>query len=455
MFLAALAASVVAPSIAQPVVQGVVNAASYSGALAPGDWAAIFGVQLAPATLSAQSVPLPYKLGEVSVTVGGLAAPLSFVSARQINVVIPFETPLGAQVPVVVTTALGASAPLDIAVARNAPALFTRNMQGDGPALAFDPNFQPLTSVGSNAMILYAAGLGPTDPAPASSASGGKATEPLNRITDQLQVLIGELPCTVAFAGLAPGWPGVYQVNVIPPPNPQSNRLYLSMNGVLSNITTLPIPVGTNVSNVIGSIDGMYPASGSFAADAGNKATSGSVSISELLIAAAVNVSFDILPGAKPFTVRAVSPAGNEVFQIDPVHGTWQAEAITPWTAPRDGDFSRTGPQVYDLLTGQPFPGNVVPISRLDPIALRATLRLPPPNSDPSPPVPSPNGSVIFGGTLSATGHFSIGPNYLPGPYFGGFLNIGLPPASKQTAQFLLFVDGMLVASNDVPYGVD
>jgi len=33
MFLAALAASVVPPSIAQPVVQGVVNAASYSGAL--------------------------------------------------------------------------------------------------------------------------------------------------------------------------------------------------------------------------------------------------------------------------------------------------------------------------------------------------------------------------------------------------------------------------------------
>jgi hypothetical protein len=117
--------------------------------------------------------------------------------------------------------------------------------------------------------------------------------------------------------------------------------------------------------------------------------------------------------------------------------------------------FLPAGPQVYDLLTGQPFPGNVVPISRLDPIALRATVRLPLPNSDPSPPVPSPNGSVIFGGTLSAAGHFSIGPNYLPGRYFGGFLNIGLPPASKQTAQFLLFVDGMLVASNDVPYGVD
>jgi uncharacterized protein (TIGR03437 family) len=454
LFLAALAASAGTSSTAQPVVQGVLNAASYSGTLAPGAWAAIFGQRLAPTTVTAQAIPLPYTLGQVSVTVGGLAAPLGFVSAGQINIVIPFETPRGAEVPVVVTTAEGASAPLDVVVVRDAPALFTANQQGTGPALAFDANFQPLTSVGSKAIILYAAGLGPTDPPSASSASGGAATEPLNRITDQLQALIGELPCTVAFAGLAPGWPGVYQLNVIPPANPQSNRVYLSMNGVLSNTATLPIPVGTNVTNVIGSIDGMYPASGSFAADAGNKATSGPVSISALLTAAEVTVNFDILPGAKPFTVRAVSPAGNEVFQIDPVSGTWRAEAITPWEAPRVGDFSRTGLQVYDLESRQPFPANVVPIHRLDPIALSATLRLPIPNSDPTPPLASPNGTVTFAGTLPKDGHFSIGPNYLPGPYFGGFLDIGLAPVSTQTAQFLLFVDGMLVASKDVPYDV-
>jgi outer membrane receptor protein involved in Fe transport len=43
---------------------------------------------------------------------------------------------------------------------------------------------------------------------------------------------------------------------------------------------------------------------------------------------------------------------------------------IVPTAAQRRGDFSG-GAAVRDPLTGQPFPGNVIPASRLDPIALR------------------------------------------------------------------------------------
>ena len=130
---------------------------------------------------------------------------------------------------------------MNITLVRNAPALFTQNAQGTGMAIAFNANFQPITSLGSDVIILYAAGLGPTNPPPASSAQGGASAEPLNRVADQVQVFLGEVPCQVQFAGLAPGFPGIYQLNVIPPAAPASNRLYIVENDVTSNVTTLPV----------------------------------------------------------------------------------------------------------------------------------------------------------------------------------------------------------------------
>src|SRR5689334_4361432 len=71
-------------------IAAVLNGASYSTSLAPGTWAAIFGSNLAGSTATAQSVPLPSKLGDVTVTVGGIAAPLLYVSAGQVNALIPY-----------------------------------------------------------------------------------------------------------------------------------------------------------------------------------------------------------------------------------------------------------------------------------------------------------------------------------------------------------------------------
>jgi uncharacterized protein (TIGR03437 family) len=454
----ALTFTVSAASLVEPVVQSVLNAASYTNALAPGTWAAIFGTQLAVSTASAQTAPLPLTLAEVkSVTVGGVPAPLSYVSPGQINFVVPFEAALGASVPVVVTTSDGASAPVNITLVRNAPALFTQNAQGTGMADAFNANFQPVTSVGSDVIILYGVGLGPTNPPPASSAQGGASAEPLNRVVDQVQVFIGEVPCQVQFAGLAPGFPGIYQLNVIPPAAPASNRLYIAENGATSNVTTLPIPVGTNVTNVQGSIDGLYPASGMYAVEDGNKPTGGPVSFSEMLNAGAATVSFDIRPSAQPFTVMAVGPGATAVLQIDPAGGTWQGYVTSPTAIARAGNFNLYSFVVYDLLSGTPFPGNIIPLSRFDPIETQAANLLPLPNAFPT--TPSPNATSVYASRpLMQSGHFSIGSGQasddLSNLYFGGFVNIGQPPPSTQTAEFLLFVDGMLVATRDISYQV-
>jgi uncharacterized protein (TIGR03437 family) len=442
----------------QPVVQSVLNAASYTHALAPGTWAVIFGTKLAVSTASAQTVPLPLTLAEVrSVTVGNVQAPLSYVSPGQINFVVPFEAVPGASIPVVVTTSDGASTPVNITLVRNAPALFTQNSQGTGTAIALNASFQPIASLGSDAIILYGVGLGPTNPAPASSTQGGASAEPFNRVVDQLQVFIGEVPCQVQFAGLAPGFPGIYQLNVIPPPAPASSRLYIVENGAISNVATLPIQASANVTNVRGSIDGLYPASGTYAVLSGNKPTNGPVTFSEMLNAGAATLSFDIQPNSQPFTVAAVGPGSSAVLQIDPTAGTWQGYITSPTAIARLGDFSGSGIVVYDLLSGAPFPANIIPVSRFDPIAFQAASLLPIPNVFPT--TPSPNATFAYASRpLKRSGHFSIGSGQesddLSSLFFGAFVNIGHGPPSNQTAQFLLFVDGVLVATKDVSYPV-
>ena len=101
--------------LAQPAVSAVLNAASYHATLAPGGWAVIYGTNLAPAEATAAGVPLPKSLGNVSVTVGGVQAPLLYVSPTQVNALIPFEVALPSNsvlpVPVSVTTPQGASPP--------------------------------------------------------------------------------------------------------------------------------------------------------------------------------------------------------------------------------------------------------------------------------------------------------------------------------------------------------
>ena len=99
------------------------------------------------------------------MTIGGKAAPLSYVSPTQVNALVPFEAASlsgtqKATVPVIVTTPSGASPAFNVTLTRNAPAIFTKNGAGTGNALVFDAYFQPVSAVGAGAIVIYAIGLG-------------------------------------------------------------------------------------------------------------------------------------------------------------------------------------------------------------------------------------------------------------------------------------------------------
>ncbi len=214
-----------APAIAKG---GVLNAADGSTAIAPGTLVSIYGMSLAPGTKVAPSIPLPSSLNGVSVEVQDGSkvsnAPLWFVSAGQINALMPFG--VGSAVNLRVRTAGGDSAWAPVTIVSRAPRLFTKTMDGKGEPLVFHSDYTAVSAAApakaGEYLFCYANGLGAVDPEITSGAGGGddSAAAPLNRVTDDMTILIGSMAVKPVFAGLAPYFVGVYQLNFQVPDTP-------------------------------------------------------------------------------------------------------------------------------------------------------------------------------------------------------------------------------------------
>jgi uncharacterized protein (TIGR03437 family) len=217
-----LASSFLVPVQAQQI-SAVVSAASDQPVISPNSLATIFGANLAPAAASAQvgaSGALPAALGGTTVSIGGKSAPLLYVSPQQINFLVPADTPLG-QANVSVQTSTSSSAVTGSAsVALVSPGLFTipclrpsRGAVQNGVTYSLEP-FQTLTQQNPIAdkrtrLSLFGTGL-------RYAGSGGANVA--NAITIQATDSLGAThTLSVEYAGPAPIYPGLDQVNVVLP----------------------------------------------------------------------------------------------------------------------------------------------------------------------------------------------------------------------------------------------
>jgi len=203
---------------------GIVSAANYAPAptpLAPGALVSLFGWNLAEAPAAASAPPLPHELAGVRVLVGGIEAPLISVTpgqeADQINFQVPVEAAAWSYTDVVVLSGGVFSAPEGIAIAPAVPALFTRNRQGTGVLASLHSDFTEITperpARAGEIVLLYATALGEVSPAQQS----GRAPAALSRLIAPARVLIAGREARADFIGLAPGFAGLYQINVTVP----------------------------------------------------------------------------------------------------------------------------------------------------------------------------------------------------------------------------------------------
>jgi len=199
----------------------VVNSASGSRLVSPGSLVTIRGSNLAlPA--QAEATPLPRSLGGICVTANGTPIPLITTAPTQIEAQLPRELPPGRITLTVRSTRLGVSSPgVQVTVTSTGPGMFSMDI-GDGQQRAtlfhavdgalVIPDYP---ADRDEVVVLYATGLGPVD----SFVPSGEVnpSEPLAITTETIQVTIGGLPYPVLWSGLAPGFVGVYQINLYVP----------------------------------------------------------------------------------------------------------------------------------------------------------------------------------------------------------------------------------------------
>jgi len=185
---------------------GTVNAAPNAGALvSPGSLVSVYGLGLGEVIALAESVPLPTALAGVSIVINGFSAPLLFVSPGQVNIQVPWEIVPG-NVPV---TALVNGVPgstVTATVGPVSPGIFAV-VHADGALVS------PQRPAGADdVLVIYANGLGSVD---GEVPTGGRT--PLDRLYQTVEPAtstIGGQQAVVLFSGLAPGFVGLYQLNL-------------------------------------------------------------------------------------------------------------------------------------------------------------------------------------------------------------------------------------------------
>jgi uncharacterized protein (TIGR03437 family) len=188
------------------------------------------------------------------VRVNGIAVPLFYVSPTQINFQLPWELAGQTQASVTVTTGSAASTPASLTVAAAGPGVFTTNSSGSGQAAALIsgtafvaapagtfPGSRPVSR--GEFLSIYCTGLGAVTNQPTTGQSGPAGTS-LAFTSATPVVMIGGAPATVVFSGLAPGFVGLYQVDVkVPQQSTIGNQvpITVSVGGVTSNVATIAI----------------------------------------------------------------------------------------------------------------------------------------------------------------------------------------------------------------------
>ncbi len=212
--------------------------------LAPGIIASIYGFDLGarPVETPVEGGRLPTSFADLLVVIGGLRAPLYYLSPNQVNVQLPYELRAGQQYVLVVRSGTAYSVPQPVLIAAAQPGLLA---SAGGDVIAQDQEFRLVDAANpaerGRVIVVYLIGLGATVPPVASGAlSPG---DPPARVVALPEVTIGGRAARVLFAGLTPGFAGLYQINVEVPADvePGVRDFVVRQSGVNANAARIPV----------------------------------------------------------------------------------------------------------------------------------------------------------------------------------------------------------------------
>jgi uncharacterized protein (TIGR03437 family) len=196
----------------------VVSAGSMvAGPIAPGEIVSIFGLGIGPVTPAGGALDasgmMATEVAQTRVLFNGSAAALFYVQDSQINVQAPYEIAGRSTVDVEVFFQGELRGKVTIPVAASAPAIFTVSA-GTGLAIALNENGtlnSPVDPAARGSIVtLYATGDGVEDPA---AVDGKPAAWPLAKPTLPVTLTVGGDPAGILYAGAAPGFAGLLQIN--------------------------------------------------------------------------------------------------------------------------------------------------------------------------------------------------------------------------------------------------
>jgi len=211
-------------------------------ALAPGTWMAIYGNFLAPQTAVNNNSVFPTTLAGTSVIIGGTEAPLYFVSAGQINALIPYELSPGQTYQVIVNNngALSAPAPLQTGGVTPGIAAYPSGYAQAEHGADYSLITEASPAKPGEYIILYLVGMGGT----VSPVTSGQPLAGLDATVDTPTVTVnGETVTSIPYSGLTPTAVGLYQINMQVPPDAPNGDLTLQVTegGVQPPAVILPV----------------------------------------------------------------------------------------------------------------------------------------------------------------------------------------------------------------------
>jgi uncharacterized protein (TIGR03437 family) len=240
---------------AQVTPTAVTDAASFTNRVAPGSLASLFGNNIAVKNINASSIPLPFSLGGVQITVDGNPAPIVFTGVTpypQVN----FQMPSGVQpgtANLVITVNGVSSDPFQVNIIPAAPGIFTYDPTGG----TLDPTL--LQAVIQNPPDYNNSNINsPSNPAPAGAVvvvymdgtgavqtpvQDGMAATGNDPAVAQSSATVGGESAAVQYLGLTPGSVALAQANIVIPADLATGNypLVLNVDGYQSISATVSV----------------------------------------------------------------------------------------------------------------------------------------------------------------------------------------------------------------------